>query len=553
MSRLSSPAFVGSALVAGALAPMLAHLTWRPIAAALGAVPPDTAGLVSWLAVPVALAAAALSARRDRRMPGGIEAALGAAVGGALVGAAAAIISLAMVGLVTWALVPRMARALPAEPVRPWALGLWSLSALLATVVSADLATYLGDPWASGHGFHWDPFLHRHLCFTAYMHACELLAAGADNIYDLARIPDFGGTLPSSAASMAPFTLDRYGYPPQFLLVPMGLRALVPDFMAQRALWTTGNALFFAWLLWRAAQWVGPRSGATLRAFAPLLWLLGGVVYQTGNVQFVVFGLGLVAMMAFDEGRDRTGGLLLAWVTLAKIAPGLLGVLLLMQRRWRAAGWTVAWALVLSGLSLWAMGWAPFEDFLAYHLPKIASGEAYDFLDDSPDRILENLAPFSLPFKAGLMGIDLDPWRWAPWVAKAFTVGVFGVTLWAGRRRLDRRGHLALWSLLLTLAALRSPMSPGYLVAGVLLALILAGSEGHGVKGWVLGGLLFAAMMAATPTVPGGLTLGRVLLGQAVMYGAMAWLLLRRWPALDPAHAPHRLGDDPAARGGPPP
>ncbi len=378
----------------------------------------------------------------------------------------------------------------------------------------------------------------RHYCATSYLHAAELARSGVDNVYDLALVPVpslDAEWLPPSAAHMAPFRLDRYGYPPQFLVAPVALVSVVGDFMAQRAIWSCSSALFLAFALWRLGIWVGPRSGRIARAAAPALWLTALPVFQVGNIQLTVLGLGVLAMVAVHERRDGLGGALLASVTLAKIAPGLLGVVLLLRRRWGAVGWTVLAVVGLTGLSLAVLGTGPFEAFLHYHLPRISSGEAYDFLDDTPRAIFENLSPFGIPFKlVGLGVVSWDPWVWGPRFATAYTVLAFLLTAVAGRRALDRRGLVGVWLLVLTLVALRSPMGPGYLLGGVLWALTLAAAEIRRPAGWAVGAVLIGVIGLSLPFF--GENPWQALGAQLVMHGTIAWLMLRRWVVLDEAH-----------------
>jgi len=537
----SAAALLCSGLSLALAAPFGGHLTWRPLAVGLGSRLDGVALLVSLSAVGIAAAAATLGgwgARRGARPSAWtVGLVLSLVVGFGVAGLAEAL-SLLGVALATLALTPRLARRID----RTWAeqgrrptgllLAAWVAMMLASIAASTDLATYLGDPAAVGHGAAQGTELYRHFCASAYLHAAQLVASGVADVYDPALVPPFGNNLlPDTAAHMAPFTLDRFGYPPQFLLVPMASAALVGDFAAWRALWTCANGLFFAAILWRLGLWVGPRSGRVLRFFSPFLWVLGGMVYQSGNVQLTVLGVALLAMIAVHDDRQRTGGLLLAMATLAKIAPGLLGVLLLVQRRWRGVAWTVAWATLLTLVTLAVTGPEIFVAFFEGHLPAISTGQAYDFLDDTPLNIASNLSPFGLPFKLSSLGVDLDPWAWGPRIATAYTLVAVGFAALAGRRRLDRRGSLAIWALVLTMAGLRSPMAPGYLLAGLQLSLLLAGAEVRSVRGWVIGGLLFGVLLLTTPLIPSSLWV--VLAGQAVMHGAIVWLMLRAWPALD--------------------
>ncbi len=543
---LSHAALTASAVCLLPLAPMVAHVAWRPAAVAFGGVAPGAAlrvsiGAVVVVGVGALIGRASLGSPATRRAAAGVGlAVVAAALGLGLAGAAGAV-SLLLVALVTAAALPKMQRALAPVlaadpmPVTTTSKVAWGMLMLACTVHAASLATYFGDPAAPGVGIDRGGFLGGHLCLTAYLHAAELARAGVANIYDLSLVPAMASDgLPATAAHMAPFTLDRFGYPPQFVLAPLALIELLDDFAAQRAVWNCVNALFLAYAMWRVALMVGPQSGRVARWASPALWMLGGATLQAGNVQLTVVGMGVLAMLAVHQGRDRAGGAMLATITLAKISPGLLGVVLLAQRRWRAVGWTVAVAVLISALSLWVLGPGPFEAFLSYHLPKVASGEAFDFLDDNFERVFENLSPFGLPFKLEALGIGDDPWTWAPRVATAYTVLAFGLAAVVGRRKdPDRRTQAATALLVLTMAGLRSPMAPGYLLAGVFWAMLLVAPEVRSWRGWALGFGLVGAMMLATPFAPVHHLAG-AFLGQLALHGTLLWLLLRRWPVLDP-------------------
>lgn len=144
--------------------------------------------------------------------------------------------------------------------------------------------------------------------------------------------------------------------------------------------------------------------------------------------------------------------------------------------------------------------------------------------------------------------MSLEPWTWGPRVAGLYTVAAFALALAVGRRSLDRRGHAAAWMLVLTVAGLRSPMAPGYLIAGVHLAMILVGAELRTRAGWAAWGALVAATVVTMPAFAAS-PMWVALAGQAVMHGIILWLLLRRWPVLDASLPAAPLGGD-MARGG---
>ncbi|MEZ4468595.1 MAG: hypothetical protein R3F43_30195 [bacterium] len=279
MSLPRLAAALGSALTGLIAAPMVAHLTWRPLAVALGGRLEGVAFALSLAAVGVAAVAAALTAWRRGPVAWAVGLAVAVGAGLAVGGPAGGLSLLGVAASLLWALPPMQAAlarvADPARPARPVALAIWCLMALGTTAASADVATYLGDAYAAGHGVGQGTYVYRHLCFTSYVHAAELLRDGAPNVYDLARIPAmYSGELPPTAAHMAPFVLDRYGYPPQFLLVPLAFLKVVPDFMALRALWTCLSALIFGWVAGASGCGWGRGAAQALQYMASIVWLL---------------------------------------------------------------------------------------------------------------------------------------------------------------------------------------------------------------------------------------------------------------------------------------
>jgi hypothetical protein len=500
---------------------------------------------VSAAAAAIALAAAAASARPG--WPAGLATAAAAALVGLWIGGAPAAAALVAAGLAARWAAPRIVAGFPetlswSGARRAAALTAGGLIGALGLVAMHRLSTFMADPtcvaYAAPPG---GDFFHLHYCMTAYAHAAELVRRGIGDVYDVSLVPLWASAAEvPTAAHMAPFQLDRYGYPPQFLVIPLGLSALLPDFAAQRAAWYGLNSLLFAYTLWSLSVWVGPRGGRLAVLFAPLIWLALIVPLQSGNVHMAVFALAVLAMRAISERRPSAGGALLAVATLAKISPGLLGVSLLAGRRWRASLATAGWAAVFSGLALAVIGWGPFDAFINKQLPQIASGVAFDFLDKDALTITTNWSPFSIPFKLQALGGSLDPWVWGPRAGSAFTALAFLLAAAAGLRAgEDRRQAAASWLAILTLAALRSPMAPAYVLTGAVWALLLLAAEpragrwlGFAGVGALIGWptvLVSAGLSEATPA----LSMVGSLAGTALVVALMGWMLLRRWPALD--------------------
>jgi MFS family permease len=513
------------------LAPAWAHLLWRPLVALTDH---DPAGFAPWVTLSAgllglvgSLAGSALPTRAA--VVGSL--ALGAALG-VLCGGLPAVVALAVVALVSGPTSSAIRTRLPAAfdgqaRRRPVLWALWSLAALVAIYRLGNAATYMADPamtaYASG-----DSHLVHHLCLTAYLHAAELVRLGVDNVYDLALAPQ-GGPLAPTAAHMAPFDVDRYGYPPQFLLLPLATTALVPDFAAQRALWFGMYSLGFAAGIWTMARWLDEETGWRLLLSAPLVASFAVVTFVIGNAHLLVVMVALAAMVAVDRDGHRLGGALLAAAILAKISPGILGVVLLMQRRWAAVGWTVAWATLVSAVTLAVVGWGPFDAFLTYHLPRVATGEAYDFLDHDLWQIVNNVSAFGVPFKLHVLGLVDDPWALGPRFASAATVAVFAVAVVGGWRQESRRGQLALWIGLLILGSLRSPYGPAYMVVPALWVLVLLAPEAS--SGWrrAAWGLAILTVVQHVPAEDDTLLALRMV-GSFAMVGWVAWASVRRWP-----------------------
>jgi hypothetical protein len=91
-----------------------------------------------------------------------------------------------------------------------------------------------------------------------------------------------------------------------------------------------------------AARTLGGVAERRLWLLMPLLLAHPAVVatLQVGNFHLAAVALCLLCWVALERRRDGLAGGLLAAATLAKIFPGLLGVVLLVQGRWRAVGFT---------------------------------------------------------------------------------------------------------------------------------------------------------------------------------------------------------------------
>jgi hypothetical protein len=533
-----------AAMVALISAPVAAHGLWRPMLVAL-----DATGDARWVSVAALLVAAAAVIGHGRwptRAPlrwgcaGAAAIAMALLVGGSGPGILAAGVALLAVACLVSATLPIVLERIPPEIDDPRATRGRRVATVAAVVLgaaaviqTARLCTFIGD--AERTEFAAVPALERftlHACSSAYFHAAKLAAARVDNLYDASWWPAIDAGASAQAQAYAPFDLDTYAYPPPFLLLPRALLAISADFSAERALWFCINGLSLGFGLWLAATWIGERDGrAALRALllAPLIWVAFPVLIalQVGNVHMAVIAAAIVGMIAFERRRPALGGALLSFAILAKISPGLLGVVLLVQKRWREALWTAGFGLGWSALALLAFGPAPFEAFLRYELPRLSSGEALAFFTASVTDVAVNMAPFGLPFKLEALGVGFDDvWASAASVSTLFTLLALALTIQAGLRAGDRRMRVGLWLAVLTLGSLRSPFAPAYVSFPALWLLSWWAAEIERRRG-VVALALVSLLMLGVPPLPDVALLLVSIVTQTVLLAVVVWFIVR--------------------------
>ncbi|PRP90215.1 hypothetical protein ENSA5_66760 [Enhygromyxa salina] len=533
-----------AALWALILAPVVAHGLWRPLIVGLG-----SSGESGWITIAALVVAAAAvggrwlgPARAWLRwvIPGAAAILAAPIVGQTGPGiAAAALTLLAVAGFSTATLPLMIARTPPLldglARRKRGATALVALLGILAVVQTARVSTFIGDPdRVDGSAV---PLVERydyHACVTAYVQAAKLADARVDNLYEADWWPSIGhsATGEAQAEAYAPFDLDAFAYPPQFLLVPRVVIALSDEFSVQRALWFGAGGLWLAFGLWFVAGWIGEtdaRAGIRALMLGPLIWIAPPVMVtlQLGNVHMAVVVAAVVGMIAFERERPALGGALLAFAILAKISPGLLGIVLLAQRRWREALWTAGFGLGWTLLALLVFGPAPFEAFVTYELPRLSSGEALEFFTSVPEEVASNLAPFGVPFKLEALGLTIDDaWASAAMVGSVFSLAVVGLSIGAGLRGGDRRVQVGLWLAVLTLGGLRSPFAPPYAGFAALWLLSLWAAEVRGLRSLVLIVAGFVLLLGLPP-MPMVAMLSVSLVQQLALLGLVVWFIVR--------------------------
>jgi hypothetical protein len=360
-----------------------------------------------------------------------------------------------------------------------WLTIVAGVAAVLALAQLARLTVFMVDPSQVAFSFmpssDWE---RQHSCLTAYHVAAEA-SAGPTGIYDnsLYSMPDDDPSLPRKARLLGSFKIDVFEYPPPFLLLPRALQVVTPEFLDLRMVWfaISGGLLLLGQML--VAGRLGAAEGTRTLLLSPFVWLALTTMstLQKGNVQVIIVVVAMLAMLLFEKRRDVAGGALLAFAIASKIYPGLLVVYLLARRRWSAVGWTAAWGVAFSALTLAAFGWAPYAAFLE-HLPKLLSGESFPAFRN-PGAMAINISIPGLLFKASLFGAPRPSFELASMVGSAWMVVAVAVTLYLALRARPEVDQAGVWMAIIILATLRSPFLPqayGTLPPLWLLTLVVA-------------------------------------------------------------------------------
>ena len=441
----------------------------------------------------------------------------------------------------------RTARQLPSwldgsarrRPVRSI---LWVLLATLMVVQTARLSSWVTDPeqewWITTD----HPLFAGHLCMNAYIYAADLNRQGEENVYDAAHYPGLNpnAEVHTTIANFAPE--DPYQYPPQFLLLPRLAIALSSDFDVIKIFWFALQALFFGFIAWTVARYIGGETGLIAALLIPLLWISFPVLsnLQYGQFHLMSIMLGTAGMIWFTQGRYHLGGASLAFAMLSKMAPGVLLIYLLARKRWKEAGWTIGYAVAFSILAFVVVGPKPFIAFFNYQIPHLQNGAAFAFHEIWPDfrdiLIAGNISPYAFILKLDALGIPGMTARVASLTHLVYTLLVVVAAFLAARIKGTRYTNVLVWLALLNLATMVSKGAWGdYIPAGTLWILTLTVKDiTNTVPQKILTGALWVVMFLSLGTLPlPGLTNPDLFISLAgftmlVTIGFNLWVLYRQ-------------------------
>jgi hypothetical protein len=332
------------------------------------------------------------------------------------------------------------------------------------------------------------------------------------NIYEVQRYVDIPKPGEFKDRYIGPISVDIYQYPPTFLALPAVAARI--DFFTVRRIWFFIQSLALLTAVAMLASWIGGPAGIAALLLAPILWIAPTtrLCLQVGNFQLTAFPLAVMAMLAFDRARNSAGGLALGFAAASKIFPGVLGLVLIATRRWKAVAWTIGWSIALTLLAWILVGSKPFTDFVTFQLPRIESGEAFSWIEN-PEIPPINHSIYGLVTKLRLLGLPMTSPLAGHRASSIYAVLVFALAIAAGwrLRRFGSTGmpseflrirYAQVWLALLTLASLRSPFVPdAYGYIGTLWLLTIVAAE-HRWKGSMW--FAFAAAAIAVSIVADG-------------------------------------------------
>jgi hypothetical protein len=176
---------------------------------------------------------------------------LGAALWGLGLPVAPAVAVAAVIAAGTWiAVAARLPESLEGRARERWWLSALWLVVMGAVVVRvATLSVFMVDPARVQFSMLPElPDVANHSCLSAYTEADRLAAERRHNIYAPEMYED---------RSIGTISVDRYEYPPPFLLFPRALRMVAADFFHARALMFGFQVVLLVAAIIALAVWIG--------------------------------------------------------------------------------------------------------------------------------------------------------------------------------------------------------------------------------------------------------------------------------------------------------
>jgi hypothetical protein len=347
--------------------------------------------------------------------------------------------------------------------------------------------------------------------------------------------------------------LDTNGantWPPFFSLaaVPLGLLNSVSPYLA-RVVWIALTWASIFWALDLIARLIYSKrlrlhSDETSfditspELLVPFALTLPFIVnnFELLQVNMILFTLALWGLYLQAEGREASGGIVLAAAAAMKVMAIAFLPYLLYRKRWRAAFWMAAASVVFFFLPAIFLGWAKFWSGVAIWPVMLreswGAGNAHQSVYSMWDRILGyGYIPFAVP---GTFMLPLSGARSAKlaWEITCAVAGVLGLLAFRGTPRPDSRWAQVEWAVVFVASTILSPLTrKPYLVVLLLpYALLYAAWHSKNIDAHtrrVLRIVVFACFALSVPTmhdVIGKNLAVRLEMGSVVTYGSLLML-----------------------------
>ncbi len=342
---------------------------------------------------------------------------------------------------------------------------------------------------------------------------------------------------------ITPWITDINVNPPTTALLLLPFAGL--DHADARVVWTVLSLLLLAatvalWL--RAAD----LRGAWAAGFVALTFLFQPLAanFHMANVYVLLLGLAAVAWHGHRTGNDAALGVALGLMLVIKLAGGLLWLLLLVERRWRALAWAGGTA------ALAVLGSLPWIGLAAWRADAaILAGVA-----ERPERSVTAYQTVLGFFRH--LGSPDPTWNASPllaaphvvpWVASGVSFGLVVALVLAARRK---PGDDAVFAASLVVSVVLSPLSLDYTYTLLLLPIAAALAQGREARSpwrWAALAVAIFAIAANLPYRSPRLASGAwAILAYPKLYGALLLagvLLVAAWRSAGRESVPPRASD----------
>ncbi|MCB1159578.1 MAG: DUF2029 domain-containing protein, partial [Leptospiraceae bacterium] len=418
------------------------------------------------------------------------------------------------------------------QNTKKFVLLLWGIGVLISWFSLGSLSIFLMDFKYSNYSvLPDDSFIIKHSCLTAYTHGSILAEDPSLNVYDLSIVDlKKGDPYPPTAEIFKPFKLDAYGYPPPFLLFPKLLLLITKNYMSLRAMFSGISMLIAILTAYILAKTLGNNHEKRIFIFTPLLISSPAIAItlQVGNFHLTAISISLLVWAYLEKNKNAISGTLLSIVTLSKISPGILGIMLVFQKKYKAILSVIISTIIICGITYLVFGGKIWNDFIFYHIPQVQTGRALSFLAESEQNIEFNIAPFGIPFKLRALGILNIGWKEAKTASNIFSIFLLIITILAAFRKGSPRFRLTIWISILMFGSLKSPYAAAFVMLTVSFLFLILVCELKSVKSIVLYIIAFILFSFHFPISNPKIAIGVSLIRVSMLYIFLLWIIFRK-------------------------